>query len=842
MKPSVIHSIFEKRSLFAKRDVASETRDQYGRWTVGTGNTSGGAKAYAHWALAHRGTVKGMVAQARAYAGKRGEQLRRKVFEANGREFQRRGLDKEKSQRKRLNSLFDIHGAHMALIAPEEHSATRAAIMAHALQHNEGPLGRLTPAYRAMIQRRVKTALAAEGIKMSTAMSARKPRTPAAAKPKTRSMAGASNVSTVKKYNQEHDELGRFSGPGGSHDPTGNPPGRPSTGAKAPLTPGQAFGQAAISTAGSIGAGFAAGRVGQLIGGAAGAALGGPPGAAIGMAAGSVAGNILGSLAGDYVGSKIGQSLLGIKEQMDGHTIGTGEAIGSLASIAPEAASLIPGARVAGGLIGAGARLFAPEATSFASHAASGAVDLAGITAGQAVDRGAAPAGRAAGRAVSKGLFDAPKGYDGTFGSMAAQAPEHLFGPRAWKKIAGTPFGSYIRQKIKDTTDKMDDAAEAQGIGLKPAKPKDVQAAGQVIGQQQQAEMEAQQQQAQMDQQAQQQTMQVQDKTAGNQHKRDMEMNAAMHGQKMEYGAAKHKQQMERMRAQAKTPPKAPPKAPVSPPGRMKKGLAPNEIPMRGPNDVVFNAYRTGGAANARFLARMQESDRKSRGAQLNLAFAQPKAENLARKPSEDEQQYQQRVQQLMAESVKMSDRLRPQLFSGGSAETKPIYRARAPKVAKGFRKTAPKRSQTTPMDENVNFAMSVEFAKDYNTPDTLAQGLVYGWASIIEKDGIEITDHQGDRITSDELMKGAHDFVKNSRQGGVLHDEYGHNIGHIVESVVFTKELQDRLGINLGKVGWLIGYQITDPRVKTLVKSGVLKAFSIGGRGRREAVANAAA
>jgi hypothetical protein len=117
-----------------------------------------------------------------------------------------------------------------------------------------------------------------------------------------------------------------------------------------------------------------------------------------------------------------------------------------------------------------------------------------------------------------------------------------------------------------------------------------------------------------------------------------------------------------------------------------------------------------------------------------------------------------------------------------------------------------------------------------------LKQGLVYGWASIIEKDGEIVTDHQGDRITPDELVKAAHDFICNSRQGGVLHDQYGHRIGHIVESVVFTKELQDHLGIDLGKVGWLIGYQITDPKVKTLIKSGMLKAFSIGGRGRREA------
>jgi hypothetical protein len=58
---------------------------------------------------------------------------------------------------------------------------------------------------------------------------------------------------------------------------------------------------------------------------------------------------------------------------------------------------------------------------------------------------------------------------------------------------------------------------------------------------------------------------------------------------------------------------------------------------------------------------------------------------------------------------------------------------------------------------------------------------------------------------------------------------------------VVFTKEMQGHLGIDLWKVVWLLGYQIVDPRVKTLVKSGVLKSFSIGGRGRRELVQDAA-
>jgi hypothetical protein len=633
-------------------------------------------------------------------------------------------------------------------------------------------------------------------------------------KPKLRS---TSTASLFKKFNQEHDDHGRFGGPGGSHDPTGRPVGRP-PGAGAPPSAGKLVAQAGIGTAGSVVGGYAAGKAGALAGGALGAAIGGPfaPWTAAG---GAIAGNILGSIAGDYVASKIGNSLLGLKERGDGHPVGTGEMIGSLAALAPEAAAVIPGAREAGGLIGAGAQLFAPEATSLASHAASGAVDLAGITAGQAVDRAAGKtAGSAAGKAVRKDLFEQPKSYDGTFSSMATAAIPHLVGPRAWKTVSSTPFGDYIRQKVKETATRMDDAAEMSGADLTPAKPKDVQAAGQVAGQQQAEEQARQQQQVQMDQQAQQQTMQVQDKTAGNQHKRDMEMNAATHGQKMEFAAAKHKQDMARMKVKAKTAP--PPALPF------KKAFA---LPFHSPNDVVSReAQQSGGHANVDFLRRMQESERRSRQIQLLRVFHGPKAENLAQRPGEDEKAYRDRITQVMAQSVRATGDPGRNIFSGGAAGQRPVYHVRKKRtVAK----------QVAPNANQEGFNLQIEIAKGLNTERRMEQGLVTGWASIIEKDGQIITDHQGDRITPEELTAAAHDFIANSRQGGVLHDEFGKNIGHIVESVVMTRELQKALDIDLKKAGWLITYKVEDPRVKAMVKAGVLKSFSIGGKGHREAV-----
>ena len=126
-----------------------------------------------------------------------------------------------------------------------------------------------------------------------------------------------------------------------------------------------------------------------------------------------------------------------------------------------------------------------------------------------------------------------------------------------------------------------------------------------------------------------------------------------------------------------------------------------------------------------------------------------------------------------------------------------------------------------------------------YAGPD-LKDGLVWGWASMIEKDGATIRDFQGDQITEAELMKAAHDYITNSRTGGAMHiycegsDRQPLKCGEVVESMVFTKDLQKAMGISLPHVGWLIGYKIVNPAVRKAVASGQLKSFSIGGAGLR--------
>ncbi|MCM1497291.1 MAG: XkdF-like putative serine protease domain-containing protein [Clostridium sp.] len=112
---------------------------------------------------------------------------------------------------------------------------------------------------------------------------------------------------------------------------------------------------------------------------------------------------------------------------------------------------------------------------------------------------------------------------------------------------------------------------------------------------------------------------------------------------------------------------------------------------------------------------------------------------------------------------------------------------------------------------------------------------LVFAWASVIEKNGEPVVDLQGDVISSDELEQAVYNYVIDSRDAGEMHFRKG--VGTLVESIVFTKEKQEALGIDLGKVGWFVGFKITDDQVWESVKKGKYAMLSIGGRGVREKI-----
>jgi hypothetical protein len=108
-------------------------------------------------------------------------------------------------------------------------------------------------------------------------------------------------------------------------------------------------------------------------------------------------------------------------------------------------------------------------------------------------------------------------------------------------------------------------------------------------------------------------------------------------------------------------------------------------------------------------------------------------------------------------------------------------------------------------------------------------QRLVFGWFSVIEENGQVVEDLQGDVIDEVELEKAAYDFVLNARVAGEMHKNIG--VGSLIESVMFTKEKQKILGIDLGKVGWFAGFYIDDDSVWDSVKKGDYSAFSISGK-----------
>lgn len=123
-------------------------------------------------------------------------------------------------------------------------------------------------------------------------------------------------------------------------------------------------------------------------------------------------------------------------------------------------------------------------------------------------------------------------------------------------------------------------------------------------------------------------------------------------------------------------------------------------------------------------------------------------------------------------------------------------------------------------------------------------QHLVYGWASVITKNGEPVFDEQGDTIEEDTLVTAVHKFNEEARVGGVLHMRTANGdvvqVASVVESFVFTKSVQELLGIQLDKTGWFLVMKILDEQVWAMVKSGKLPAFSIGGRGVRVPVAAA--
>ena len=93
-------------------------------------------------------------------------------------------------------------------------------------------------------------------------------------------------------------------------------------------------------------------------------------------------------------------------------------------------------------------------------------------------------------------------------------------------------------------------------------------------------------------------------------------------------------------------------------------------------------------------------------------------------------------------------------------------------------------------------------------------QQIVLGWANVsVTADGTPIEDYQHDMIEPEELERAAYEYVLKFRDTGEGHNPKLRKKGKLVESVVFTKEKLEAMGIPEGVVplGWWIGFKIED-------------------------------
>lgn len=114
-------------------------------------------------------------------------------------------------------------------------------------------------------------------------------------------------------------------------------------------------------------------------------------------------------------------------------------------------------------------------------------------------------------------------------------------------------------------------------------------------------------------------------------------------------------------------------------------------------------------------------------------------------------------------------------------------------------------------------------------------QRIVYGYASVISKDGEPIVDRQGDIITAEELEKAASDFMLGARVGKTMHK--GDATTTIIHSFPMTNETKKAYQIESPLEAWLIAVKVHDDETWDKVKQGELKDFSIGGKAQRRDV-----
>lgn len=126
--------------------------------------------------------------------------------------------------------------------------------------------------------------------------------------------------------------------------------------------------------------------------------------------------------------------------------------------------------------------------------------------------------------------------------------------------------------------------------------------------------------------------------------------------------------------------------------------------------------------------------------------------------------------------------------------------------------------------------AEALEITKYYDD-----EQLVFGWASVSrDANGVRPLDWQGDYIDAEDLERAVYKFNLEFRETNEMHQ--GNVKGYLVESVMFTKEKMEAMGIPEGTVpiGWWVGFKIDDKEAYQKVKTGIYRMFSIEGSATR--------
>ncbi len=119
---------------------------------------------------------------------------------------------------------------------------------------------------------------------------------------------------------------------------------------------------------------------------------------------------------------------------------------------------------------------------------------------------------------------------------------------------------------------------------------------------------------------------------------------------------------------------------------------------------------------------------------------------------------------------------------------------------------------------------------------EEIEQQLVFGWANVtLQEDGTTPFDWQGDVIQTEVLEAAAYNYVLQHGLANQQH-EWGTECGWLVESMMFTKDKMQALGIPEGTIpeGWFVGFYIPDPVVYQKVRTGEYNMFSIEGTAMR--------